>query len=195
MIRDITFFRSVFTLKDLPDMGLPEICLSGRSNVGKSSLINRLANRRDLAKTSQKPGKTRSLNFYLVQGRYFLVDLPGYGYARVPKTEKSLFGQLVNPYLEKRSELLGVIQLIDSRHGPLAGDALMLEWIRNWNMRALYVFTKADKLSANDRTTLHKTYEKEFGMENIVMFSASSGTGLKTVESWIEATVRSAEGD
>jgi GTP-binding protein len=195
MIRDIIFFRSVFTLKDLPETGLPEICLSGRSNVGKSSLINRLANRKDLAKTSQKPGKTRSLNFYLVQKRYYLVDLPGYGFARVPQTEKNLFGTLVNPYLAKRSELRGIIQLIDARHGPLAGDALMLEWIRTWNMKTLYVFNKADKLTTQERAVLINTYAKEFGMENIAMFSASSGMGLHIVESWIEAIIRSAGDD
>jgi GTP-binding protein len=195
MIREVTFFRSVFTLKDLPDSGLPEICLSGRSNVGKSSFINRIANRKDLAKTSQKPGKTRSLNFYQVQGRYHLVDLPGYGYARVPKTERNLFSKLVNPYLEERKELRGIIQLMDARHGPVSGDALMLDWIRKWNMRALYVFTKADKLTTNERAVLFKTYAKEFGMENIVMFSASSGMGLQTAESWIEATVQLTEGD
>ncbi len=191
----MAFFRSVFTLRDLPDAGRPEICLSGRSNVGKSSLINRLANRKDLAKTSRNPGKTRSINFYLCQERYFLVDLPGYGYAQVSKTEKNLFAKLVNPYLEKRSELKGIIQLIDARHGPVGGDGLMLEWIRKWNVKALYVFTKADKLSAHDRAVMQKTCEKEYGMGNAVLFSAQSGMGLRTVEAWILETARQVEDD
>jgi GTP-binding protein len=186
MISDITFYRPVHSLGELPDDGLPEICISGRSNVGKSSLLNRLANRRDLAKVSQKPGKTRALNFYRAGGRLYLVDLPGYGYAKVPKTEITLFRNLVNPYLSSRRELRGILQLIDSRHGPVSGDLLMLEWIRNWNGNVLYVFTKADKLSANERAILKKTYEKEFGVENIAMFSASTGMGLETVQTWIE---------
>ncbi len=186
MIQDIAFHRPVHSLRELPDDGLPEICISGRSNVGKSSLLNRLANRKDLAKTSQKPGKTRTLNFYRAGDRFYLVDLPGYGYAKVPKTEITLFRNLVNPYLSSRRELRGIVQLIDSRHGPVSGDLLMLEWIRSWKGSVLYVFTKVDKLSANERAILKKTYEKEFGVENIAMFSASTGMGLETVQSWIE---------
>lgn len=195
MIHDITFSRPVFSAKDLPAGALPEICFSGRSNVGKSSLINRLANQRDLAKVSQKPGKTRSLNFYSVQGRYYLVDLPGYGYAKVSRAEQNLFAKLVGPYLEKRRQLRGIVQLIDSRHGPVAGDALMIEWIRGWGGKALFVFTKTDKLSGNEKATVRKTYEKEFGMENIVMFSASTGTGLDAITSWIERAVAPVGGD
>ncbi len=195
MIRDICFDRSVFSPRELPNDGLPEICLSGRSNVGKSSLINRLANRKDLAKTSQKPGKTRSLNYYKVQEQYYLVDLPGYGYAKAPKAEKSLFEKLVNPYLLNRKELRGIIQLIDSRHGPVSGDHLMLDWIESWRGRVLYVFTKADKLSANERAILTKTYQKEFDMGDTMMFSAHTGMGLQTLESWIRETVRPDGGD
>jgi GTP-binding protein len=189
MIQDLTFYRPVHSLRELPDDGLPEICISGRSNVGKSSLLNRLANRKDLAKTSQKPGKTRALNFYRAGDRFYLVDLPGYGYAKVPKSEITLFRNLVNPYLSSRRELRGIVQLIDSRHGPVSGDLLMLEWIRSWKGSVLYVFTKVDKLSANERAILKKTYEKEFGVENIAMFSASTGMGNETVQSWIEKTV------
>lgn len=195
MIREMSFFRPVFSVRELPKDGLPEICFSGRSNVGKSSLINRLANRKDLAKISQKPGKTRSLNYYLVQGKFFLVDLPGYGYAKLPKSEKDLFGKLVDPYLTGRAELRGIIQLMDARHGPVAKDHIMVDWLRSWPGRVLYVFTKADKLSANERSTLAKTYEKEYGMGNIVMFSASTGIGLESVESWIMETVRPSGGD
>lgn len=188
MIHDIAFFRAVHLLKDLPDDGLPEICISGRSNVGKSSLLNCLGNRKDLAKVSQKPGKTRALNFYRAGERFYLVDLPGYGYAKVPKSEITLFKNLVNPYLSHRRELCGIVQLIDSRHGPVSGDLLMLEWIRSWKGNVFYVFTKVDKLSANERAILKKTYEKEFGVENIAMFSASTGMGLNSVQSWIEKT-------
>ena len=182
---DITFHRPVFSLKDFPVYGLPEICISGRSNVGKSSMINCLANKHNLARISQKPGKTRSLNYYLVDNTFFLVDLPGYGYARIPKSQKMLFKKLVSPYLDSRSELIGLIQIIDSRHGPVSGDKLMIDWLREWDGNVLYVFTKADKLSASRRAQFKKKYEEEFGMENIVMFSASTGTGKKTIWSWI----------
>lgn len=182
---DITFHGPVFSLRDFPAYGLPEICISGRSNVGKSSMLNRLANKHNLARTSQKPGKTCSLNYYFVDKKFFLVDLPGYGYAKIPKSQRMLLRKLVNPYLNDRSELIGLIQLIDSRHGPVSGDKSMIEWIEEWDGNVLYVFTKADKLSANKRAVLLKKYEEVFGMENITMFSASTGMGTEAIWSWI----------
>lgn len=189
MNAQMTFYRSVFNLKDLPLSGLPEICFSGRSNVGKSSMINRLANRRHLAKTSQKPGKTRSLNYYHVDAGYYFVDLPGYGYTKIPKSERRQFDDLVTPYLERRVELIGMIQLIDARHGPVAGDNAMLDWIKNWDGKVLYVFTKVDKLSARERAQMKKTSEKEFGVENIAFFSARTGMGADVIWSWVMRTV------
>lgn len=186
---ELTFDRPVFSLKDFPLTGLPEICISGRSNAGKSSLINRLANRKNLAKISRKPGKTRSLNFYSAGSAYYLVDLPGYGYAKVPKTERSLFEQLVNPYLQNRSQLMGIIQLIDSRHGPVSGDYIMLDWIKKWDIEALYVLAKADKLSSSRRAHLKLSFIKEFGVENCVLFSARTGTGAGAIRSWINHTL------
>ena len=181
----LTFYKSVFSHRDVPAVGLPEICISGRSNVGKSSLINCLAEKRNIAKISQTPGKTRSLNYYDVDNKLFLVDLPGYGYAKISKAERMHFKKLVTSYLNNRQELKGLIQLFDARHGPVSGDYIMLEWIRAWGGNVLYVFTKADKLSASNRAKLMKTYEKEFGLENITMFSANTGTGAKNIWSWI----------
>jgi GTP-binding protein len=183
---NLEFYTSVFSLKDLPVSGLPEICISGRSNVGKSSLINRLANRRSLARTSQKPGLTRSLNFYLAEEGFYLVDLPGYGYAKVPKSERNLFAALVNPYLENRQTFRGIIQLLDARHGPMSGDFVMIEWIKKRGGHVLYVFTKADKLTARERAMLDKKYGEEFGVENMAIFSARTGMGLDSIQSWIE---------
>ena len=188
-MREITFHYPVHTLGDFPSFGLPEIGISGRSNVGKSSMINRLAGQRHLAKTSRKPGKTRSLNYYFVDKAFFLVDLPGYGYAKVPKSERRLFEELVDPYLNGRRELVGIIQLIDIRHGPVSGDLKMLEWLEHYDGNILYVFTKADKLSANRRSRLTKQYKEEYAMENIVIFSASTGTGTGEVWSWIYNTL------
>ena len=187
---DVIFYGSVHSLRDIPVFGLPEICISGRSNVGKSSLINCLANKRNLAKTSQTPGKTRSLNYYFVDKNFFLVDLPGYGYAKVRKSEKIHLSKLTNSYLNSRMELKGLIQLLDSRHGPVSGDTIMLDWIREWGGNVLYVFTKADKLSANDRAKLNRTYGKEFGLDNITMFSANIGMGENNIWSWINRIIR-----
>ena len=185
MKHELTFVTSVFSLRDLPDSKLPEICISGRSNVGKSSLLNRLANRKNLARTSQKPGKTRSLNYYRIGDACYLVDLPGYGYAKVPKSERMLFGELVNPYLSERQQLSGIIQLIDSRHGPVSGDSAMLDWIRQCDIDYLYVFTKIDKLSTKEMDRLKRTVKKEYGTENSVLFSASKRIGSDLIWSWI----------
>ena len=190
MIPDVTFHRSVFSIQDLPASGLPEICISGRSNVGKSSMLNRLTQKRNLARISRTPGKTRSLNYYLVDKKFFLVDLPGYGYAKVSKSQKILLSNLAGSYLNKRAELKGLIQLFDSRHGPISGDKVMLEWIREWGGNVLYVLTKADKLSVNNKVKLERTYKKEFGLENTVMFSAHTGPGTKDIWSWIYNTLK-----
>ncbi len=182
----MTFVKSVFSLKDLPANGYPELCISGRSNVGKSSMINRLSRQKKLAKISGKPGKTRSLNYFEIPGGFYFVDLPGYGYAKVPKTEKAFFSEIVGPYLETRQELRGIIQLIDSRHGPVSGDLDMIEWLSGWQGRVLYVYTKADKLSNNQRMTLKSQYDKKFGFKNSIMFSSQSGYGTEAVHSWID---------
>jgi GTP-binding protein len=187
---DVQFHSSVFNLKGAPKTGFPEICISGRSNVGKSSMINCLTKRkRSLAKTSQTPGKTRSLNYFLLDGKYYLVDLPGYGYAKVSKSQRADLRSLTDSYLNGRDELTGIIQLIDSRHGPVSGDTIMLDWINQWGGNALYVFTKTDKLSARSRAAMERTYNKEFGLENIVMFSANTGMGAEKIWSWIHKTI------
>jgi GTP-binding protein len=188
MIHTISYLRSVYSLDALPREGSVEICISGRSNVGKSSLINSLANRRKLARTSKDPGATRALNYYLVNESFYLVDLPGYGYARVPGEERNLFGSLVNPYLEHRKEIGGIIQLIDSRHGPVSRDFEMLEWLKMWKGRVLYVFSKADKLSASQRVELVHVCEKEYAAGDSVLFSARTGMGQDLVRAWIEET-------
>lgn len=181
----VTFYKSVFSYRDLPISGLQEICISGRSNVGKSLMLNCLAKERGLARISQTPGKTRSVNYYQVDNMLFLVDLPGYGYAKISKAERMHFKKLVNYYLTSRSELKGLIQLFDARHWPVSGDYIMLEWIRRWGGEVLYVFTKADKLSASNQAKLKKHYGKEFGLENITLFSARTGTGAESIWSWM----------
>jgi GTP-binding protein len=153
-------------------------------------MINRLANRRNLARISRKPGKTQSINYFLVEKAFYIVDLPGYGYAKVPKALRSFFAGLVNPYLNDRRELRGIIQLLDARHGPVSGDYEMLEWLKEWDGSVLYVFTKADKLSANGRMKVLKAFEEEYGnIKDTVMFSARKGMGVENVRAWINTTL------
>ena len=130
----------------LPDTGRPEIAFAGKSNVGKSSLINGLLNRKALARTSSQPGKTQTINFYNVNDFMYLVDLPGYGYAKVPETEKGKWGKMIERYLHTSQTLKAVFLLIDIRHDPSANDKLMYDWIVNYGYNPIIIATKLDKL-------------------------------------------------
>lgn len=145
------FITSAVTRSQYVTDGLPEVAFVGRSNVGKSSIINALTNRRKLAKVSQTPGKTRLINFFLINdGDFILVDLPGYGYAKVSKKEKESWGKTIENYLIARDELKRVVLLVDSRHKPTADDVMMHEWIKHYGYEVIVVATKSDKLSNND---------------------------------------------
>ena len=130
----------------LPDTGKPEIAFAGKSNVGKSSLINSLVNRKALARTSSQPGKTRTINFYQVNGAMYLVDLPGYGYASAPEEIKAQWGKMIERYLHTSKNLKGVFLLIDIRHAPSANDRLMYHWILEQGYRPMIIATKLDKI-------------------------------------------------
>ncbi|MEG0296501.1 MAG: ribosome biogenesis GTP-binding protein YihA/YsxC [Clostridium sp.] len=144
------FIISAVKREQYVEGGLPEVAFVGRSNVGKSSIINALTNRKKLAKVSQTPGKTRLINFFLINdGDFFLVDLPGYGYAKVSKKEKESWGTTIETYLTGRRELKRVILLVDSRHKPTEDDVLMHEWIKHFGYDVIVVATKSDKLSNN----------------------------------------------
>lgn len=144
--------EAVATKKDqYPEALLAEIAFAGRSNVGKSSLLNLLTNRKKLARTSGNPGKTRTINFYNINNEFRIVDLPGYGYARASKSEMATWGKMMESYLEHRDNLLKVVQLVDIRHAPSAQDVQMYEYLRYYNLSGLVVATKADKVSANEK--------------------------------------------
>lgn len=150
-IKNSDFVTSAVKKEQYPINGLPEIAFVGRSNVGKSSIINALTNRKKLAKVSQTPGKTRLINFFVINnGEFHLVDLPGYGYAKVSKTEKASWGNTIETYLSGRSELKRVVLLVDSRHKPTADDIQMHEWIKFYGYDEVIIATKSDKLSNNE---------------------------------------------
>lgn len=133
--------------KQYPKDDLPEIAFAGRSNVGKSSFINSMINRVNLARTSNKPGKTRTINFYLINGSFRFVDLPGYGYAQVSKVERKKWGEIIDRYLVGRKNLVEIILIVDIRHEPTEADLMMYEWIKSFNYRGIVIATKADKIS------------------------------------------------
>src|SRR5690554_581760 len=130
-----------------PDDQLPEIAFAGRSNVGKSSFINSMINRANLARTSGKPGKTRTINFYIINDSFRFVDLPGYGYAQVSKGERKKWGQIIEQYLVERKNLREVVLIVDIRHEPTDDDLMMYEWIKSFNYKGIVIATKADKIS------------------------------------------------
>lgn len=164
-IKQSEFEISAVKREQYPTDGLPEVAFVGRSNVGKSSIINALTNRRHLAKVSQTPGKTRLINFFMInEGEFHLVDLPGYGYAKVSKKEQASWGKTIEMYLTDREELKRVILLVDSRHKPTKDDLLMYEWVKHFGIEAIIVATKSDKLSNNDLRKSEKIIKDTLGL-------------------------------
>ena len=147
IINNVNLEATVVAKAGFPVKGLPEAALCGRSNVGKSSLINALVGRKSLARTSQSPGKTRTINFYNVEDALFLVDLPGYGYAKAAKSEKEKWGGMIEGYLKGRKELRVVTLLLDIRHQPSENDRIMHEFIKYYGYQMIAVLTKADKIA------------------------------------------------
>ncbi|MBD3349628.1 MAG: YihA family ribosome biogenesis GTP-binding protein [Candidatus Eisenbacteria bacterium] len=185
------FMLGAARLDQLPRAGLPEIALAGRSNVGKSSLLNKLTGRRKLARISKTPGKTRELNLYEIDARLVLVDLPGYGYAKVGGAKKRRWGDLIEAYLSGREELRGIVHLVDARHEPSAQDVQMHEWIGYYDVPALIAATKADKIAKSKRErslqAIRRVLEPAPGTP-LILFSAVTGQGVDEVWKWIWAT-------
>lgn len=164
-----------------PPEGLPEIAFAGRSNVGKSSLLNLLTNRKKLAKVSASPGKTRTINFYEVNGEFRIVDLPGYGYAKVSKKLSEGWGTMMESYLENRQSLKAVIQLVDIRHKPTKHDVQMYEYLRYYGYDGIVVATKADKISKNQQAKAVAEIRKTLDMkkeDEVIVVSALKRTGV-----------------
>lgn len=175
----IEFVKSAYKMVQVPEEALPEIAFAGRSNVGKSSLINRLVNRNGLVKVSARPGKTQSLNYFIVDSKLYLVDLPGYGFAKVSRKLQDDWQELVTDYLSTSPTLRCVVVLIDIRHALKAQDRELIEWLRSRGRPFIIVYTKRDKLSNNEQAKQAASLDAALGLskQDRVLFSAKTGDG------------------
>jgi GTP-binding protein len=174
-----------------PENTLPEIAFAGRSNVGKSSLLNRLLGRRAVARVSRTPGRTREINFFRINDQFVLADLPGYGYARISKERRAAWGPLIEGYLRGSPALRGVVQLMDIRREPSADDLAMLEFLGSLEVPGVVVLTKADKLSRAAASARHKEMGSELDLpeDQIIPFSAETGEGRDELARIVEQLV------
>ncbi len=184
-IASAEFVLGAVNLRQLPKDGSREIAFLGRSNVGKSSFINKLCNRKNLARSSADPGKTREMNYYLVNGEFYFVDLPGYGYARLPEQIRSSWGKLIEQYLKTRTQLALVLQLVDARHEPTELDMMMVGWLDYYEIPFLVALTKADKLPASKMPRIVQTAKDTFSRfsncRDVLPFSSINGLGKAEV--------------
>ncbi len=189
-VQSAEFVKSAFDRRHWPEGDLPEIAFLGRSNVGKSSLINSLLGRKALARTSNTPGRTQSINYFLVNGEFYFVDLPGYGYAKVSKSMRSDWGLMAREYLTDRLQLVLFIQLVDSRHPPTELDRQLNDWLIVNEKPHVVVATKADKLSANQLQKQLAVTSREMPESKILAYSSSTGKGRDTVWAEIERSLK-----
>jgi GTP-binding protein len=189
-ITSAEFLKSVFEEKDWPRDPRPEIAFLGRSNIGKSSLINSLLGVRGLARTSSTPGRTQSLNFFLINDRFRFVDLPGYGFARVPESIRRQWQKLATDYLANRQQLVLSIQIVDSRHQPAALDLQLHEWLNHHQKPYIIVATKSDKLSQNELRKTMERCQSTFKANKILTYSATTGRGREELWRTIEAALK-----
>lgn len=183
------FFASYGKVEQIPELNLPEIAFSGRSNVGKSSLINKIFNRKNLARVSSVPGKTATINFYNIDKKCFLVDLPGYGYAKIAQKDKIRWSSLIEGYLTSDRELVLVMQLIDMRHPPSADDIQMINFWIETEQPFVIILTKADKLSKKQREERMSGFANEipcFDQIETIVFSSITGEGVEKIREILE---------
>ncbi|TCS83482.1 ribosome biogenesis GTP-binding protein YihA/YsxC [Tepidibacillus fermentans] len=179
-IVDAEMVISAVKPEQYPKDTLPEIALAGRSNVGKSSLINKMLQRRSLARTSSKPGKTQTINFYRINKNFYFVDLPGYGFAQVSKTVREQWGKMIEKYLTSRENLKVVLLIIDLRHPPTKDDQMMYDWLKHYDIPVIVIGTKADKIPRG-KWENHKKIAKETlqldSNDTFILFSSETGMG------------------
>ncbi|MBS4035797.1 MAG: YihA family ribosome biogenesis GTP-binding protein [Ignavibacterium sp.] len=192
IIKEAEFVKSSQKLSDCPKPGVPEYAFFGRSNVGKSSLINMVTSRKSLAKTSSTPGKTKLINHFLINGSWYITDLPGFGFAKVSKSEREKWERMIHSYLKKRTNLICLFLLIDVRHKPLANDLEYINWLGENQVPFAIVFTKSDKLTLNKlnanvldyKNTLAKNWDP---LPEIFITSSEKNIGRDEMLSFIEA--------
>lgn len=192
------FLASAVSPAQYPRQLLPEVAFAGRSNVGKSSLINTLVHRKSLVKTSATPGKTRAINFFVVNQRFLFVDLPGYGYAKVPRAVQASWRPMVEAYLRQRTTLRAVVHIVDLRHAPTAQDQQLRSWLLHYGIRVVTVATKADQVPRSQRPAHIQALRQELALppdEPVLLFSAHNHEGrlplLHCLEGLLTPVVRS----
>ena len=180
------------TRAQFPDTTLPEIAMIGKSNVGKSSLINALTGRKSLARTSQSPGKTRTINFYNINDQLYLVDLPGYGYAKVSQAEQQKWGKVIENYLKERRQLKEAVLLLDIRHEPGKGDLMMYDWMTYYGVNPLIILTKKDKIKKSQLQKQVALIRKALGIEDpsrILTVSSETKEGCEEIWACFEESI------
>jgi len=192
IIKSIEFLRSVVDPKGYPDDALPQIVLTGRSNVGKSSFINAMLNNNKVARVAKTPGKTRLLNFFIINNSFYFVDVPGYGYANVSKGQKDQFETMIETYLETSKSLALAILLLDMRHEPTKDDILMYSYLKNRGLPVVIIMTKSDKLSGNTKVQQKNLIAKTIGLigqDRMFAYSSVTKTESKTVWDHLETVL------
>ena len=191
MFENQKFIASAFSISELPKEKLPEVVLCGRSNVGKSTFINSLFNRKNLAKTSSTPGKTRSINYYNIDSKFYIVDLPGYGYAKISQSERIKWGNLINDFFSTSEHIQLTIHLIDSRHQPTELDVKLNDMLRTLEIPYIVLLNKSDKLKQSEFAISKKKTIELFPElilnENLFYFSSIKGTGNKEIKKLLTA--------
>lgn len=186
MLKNVRYQTSAFNIKQILDTDLKQIVLVGKSNVGKSSFINSIANNKSLAKVGQNPGKTKSINYYNVNKEFYLVDLPGYGYSKMTKTEKESTSKLINKYISNNKNITHIFFLVDIRHKPTENDRIMYDWLIDKDIPFTIVATKADKVAKSKIDTHTLEIAKTlFAKERIVAFSSSNKFNVEQIENII----------
>ena len=191
-VRNVSLAAVGIKMSQYPTDGRPEVAFVGKSNVGKSTLINAMVGRRALARTSSQPGKTRTINFYDVEGLMYIVDVPGYGYAKAPKTEIEKWGKMIEEYLQNRQELRSIVMLIDIRHEPGKNDKIMYDWLKHYGYDIIIAATKSDKIKRSqlqkNLSVIRKSLDLKEG-EILIPFSGPEKKGVKELWDAIENVI------
>ena len=191
-INSVEFVTSAVRKSQYPDDNKPEFLMIGRSNVGKSSFINTLVHRKNIARTSSIPGKTQTLNFFLINDLFYLVDVPGYGFAKVSKSLKNKFGMIIEDYLKERENLKMVFMLVDFRHKPTSDDVLMYEYLKYYHIPVTIIATKCDKVSKNSYMKNEKLIKDTLNLDendDLILFSSVSKDGRQDIHNKISEII------